>query len=902
MSLAARQNLRPLTFTLLCSFALNSICAFASPSDPRDKAAPKPVPPSRVEPDAFTTAPLEVVGSMGESYADIDLSSSTASSNLLTPVETPVPVQNLNAAQLRRLQRKDYTWALDQGTENQISDLLSQLIHLNNNLKERHSAETYQDLLSKRNITVSTSFGSAAITPLHGHSLESSLVVVSLQRSQGEPVDVTFVDFQKVSPEDTQLQIFIADRLQYEPVDVAKTAFGKSVLLVDAKGLDLEQAQNALRKDDNNLFFPKGYNLKAFLRASFFKPSFKTFKTSIVPSMIQLGSAFALCTFANYTGVSDLPAYIPMTLNLAYSSTIGFFLDTYSVFNGKGGALKRFIFNFTSTSLSFAIFLNLWDKGADHLLRPEVLAWIVLNGVANNMIRAALDNNAILDEETKFRTRDEARAFRQRLYSYAAQPLRLGDLAVQSLAQASSTASLFAKSSVKVLFLGIAATAQWSLTRRAEKLAQRAKTDPEFARKIDIAVIQQKAAQFRKNIEEFKAKLRSIPATVLNFVSPPLHPPLNHKLVDRLFKDWNASKTAYFYRLTSSSPIPESEVDIYRSDLVNIFVDFGMASMPTQTKGVHPLSLAEHHQFYSPYSDFSNMVEQRVEYALARFYESGSANNESNKKSAIEYAKFLKAVMFSLREKLTNPKLIARNNLFIDDNNHLIGAAFHLLRDFTTDAPNFGRHFVDNKLADIFGVTASKSVEHFDSRLTMWRYLYTSPFSGKLISQIPTASQTEFLKLTNASEMLKLVEWAEAQKQLLAGPESPVKSLRKTFLIKELEEFTSLARELHRRIDILVKDTRTADGRRQEFTAQDLKSTQDELLAFHALVDYRDNLPERWKLVNTDADVKNYWSYSQSRAARTPAGKVLVPQTCQKLVKLANVIMYGERGRHVAGR
>ncbi len=787
----------------------------------------------------------------------------------------------ITKTQLARLQKGNVDWKLDEGSRIQLQELLTQLDDHHGRLvaQHRNSQETFEKILTKRNITAVNESGRATLIQLELENGQKELVkLVSLANSQGEPVDVIFADLTKISPDSMIFQKFIAHRMIYEPIDIAKTDFGRSLLLVDSNITNAETAMAGLYQEDQNLFFPRGFNLKAWTKATFHKPSFKNLykKEAILNTAAQCGGAYLACLLSEKFGVSSVPAHIPMTLNLIYSTTISYFIDSYVVLNGEGSRIKRYAFNFVATSLSFAVALTAWSHGSDYLLHWEPWAWIFGNAFASNLMRAAIDNHSITKQEIGLLTKEKAKWNRQLFYSFVANPIRLVHLMAESFSTKESKAGgdntggkLFIKSS----YLILAVMADWISMRKSEQLAAKAKVDPEFAKKANINDSIHRAAHLRKKFEERLAKFRQVPGNLVSLFTGKRVDGINHKRVNELFKSWMNAKNAYLYRLESDHEIPLAELDTYRAAFADDIVDLAIQSISVRDFTNRLASRTDIENFQRTHGasqrrDIMDKIENRF-----------SWNGNTLQTDAIyEYADFVMQVSETMARKLTEEK---NRHLTMEDRSKLVGLIDDMVLNFETNAPRLSRHFIEVDIAETFGINASKAVEHFRSRITMWRYLYTNRKSFGIINQIPVNVQQEFIRVLNDRNLYDMETWAKQNRGYYSSPGSVFQN--------EVSEIISISRELRRRMDYKLSKFKL----HEPVDESDLGKFKDELMAFAALKDYQKHFESRWPpKVHPPTPPKAFWSYSMSRGERKAKPVAVFRPTCRMLLKVLGIPLF----------
>jgi hypothetical protein len=782
----------------------------------------------------------------------------------------------LTQTQLARLQRKNVEWKPDTGSNIQIEELVAQLDQHHEQVlsKYQNDPELFEQILIKRNITATNESGRATLVQLDLENGQKALIkLVSLNNSQGEAVDVIFADLSEISPDSLIFQKFIAHRMVYEPIDIAKTDFGRSLLLVDSDLSSVESTIEGLHYEDRNLFFPRGFNLKAWAKATFHKPSFKNVfkKESFINTAAQCGGALIACSLSDWLGVSSIPAHIPITLNLIYSTTISYFIDSYVVLNGEGSKIKRFAFNFTATSVSFAVALTAWAQGTDYLLHWEPWAWIMGNAFASNLMRAAIDNHSITKQEIGLLTKEKAKWNRQLFYSFVANPIRLIHLMAESFStegNRSSSDNTGGKAFIKSSYLILALMADWFTMHKAEQLAAKAKVDPEFAKRANISDSINRAAHLRKKFEERKAKFRDAPGKIVSMFTGKRVDDVDHTHVNNLFKSWMNAKNAYLYRLETSSEIPQAELHLYRAAFVEDVVDLAIQSIRVRNFSNRLASRSEIDTFVRTHgSQHRSIIMDKIERRYA-----WNANTEQS--AAIhEYAEYVMQVSETMARKLNDKK---NKNLTLDERSKLVGLVDDMVLNFEANAPKLGRQFIEVQVAEDFGINSTKAVEHFRSRITMWRFLYTKRMNLGIISQVPLQTQDEFIKLLNGEKLYELETWAKQNRHRYrhSGP----------VFQNEVSEIVSISRELKRRIDYKLAKFKL----HEPINRSDLKKFKDELLAFHAIKDYQKNFAKRWpENIHPSTPPLPFWSYSSARGERNHEvlNKTFRPN-CRMLLKV----------------
>ncbi|HVJ65953.1 MAG TPA: hypothetical protein VM901_11900 [Bdellovibrionota bacterium] len=765
----------------------------------------------------------------------------------------------LTQLQISRLSRGNVDWQADIGSQMQVEDLLESLSLRNSALEREYEndPEGFQNVLKKKNITTTLEGGTATRIQLELENGQlGDLTIVTLNNSGGELVDFIFADLNKISPESVIFEKFIAHRMKYEAIDVAKTDFGRSLLLIDTDMSSVEHQVAALQNTERTLFFPRGFNLKAWMKATFHKPSFKNIfnKEGRKNTAMQCAGAIVVCGVSSYLNLSTVDWYIPVVLNVIYSSSINYVIDTYLVLNGEGSRIKRFAFNFTATSVSFAVALTAWAHGFDHLAHWEPWAWILGNAFASNMLRGAMDNHNTGQIEVGRYTREQAKWKRQWYYSVYANNIRLLHLIAESFtakSAGSASGNVAARIVIKTSYLVLAGMADWISLRMAEGLAAKAKVDPNFNQQIDVSAALKRAALLRKRFQERIAAVRNSPGHIISFFSGQRVDDIKHKKVQQLFKSWLNAKTAYLYRLEESNLIPEEELDLYRAAFIEDMVDMSILSVKAHefaTPSATPEQVAHFKKTFA--ASHRRAIREKIAFRYAW-------NANTKQTDAIhEYADFVSQTLETMARKLNDPK--NEKHLSDEDVAKLVGVANDLVNSFETTAPHLSRSLFDNKLSEAFGINAGKAVEHFNGRVTMWRYLYTHSFRLSTVAQISPKLREEFVTLLRDRNFGDFENWARYER------DNRYVSPGATYQ-QELNEVLSLYRELRRRINFKLTNT-VGD---KEITERTLGTFRDELIAFTALRDYQAHFTTRWTPGTTSPipPPENFWSYNQKRAS-----------------------------------
>jgi len=776
----------------------------------------------------------------------------------------------LSESQLARLRKGNVDFDLDVGAMRQVTELVEMLdrTQMQLEMEYRNDPETFEQLLTRRNITAATESGRATLIQLEVENGQKIyLKLISLANVHGEPVDILFTDLLKFNSESLIFQKFVAHRMIYEPVDIAKSDFGRSLLLVDTDLRSPEATLKGLENKERTAFFPRGYNLRAWLKATFHKPSLKNLATvsGLVNTGAQCAGAFVACTLSNHIGLSNTPWEVPVTLNAGFSSIITYFFDSYGVLNGEGRQIKRFAFNFVATSMSFIVILNYWTHGPEYFNSFENWAWMLGNALASNVLRVSVDNYFLTKQQIGLITPKQSKWHRQLFYSLVPNQLRLGALmaesASKSAANGDNAAMMFFKILIKSSYIGVAAIAERISLQRAEHFAAKAKTDPKFAQKANISDSINRAAQLRKAYQERLAKFRDLPGNVVSLFSGERVDHVNHKRVSALFKRWMNTRIAYLYRLEAGSEIPVAELDLYRAAFIDDMVELAIKSIKVRdfTTRLADRSQVENFQRTSGTSQRRLISEK---YDQRYFWTGTTVENDA----IHEYADFVMQTSDTMARKLNDPK---NASLTMEDRSKLVGLIDDMVANFETIAPKVGRHFVEHDLSEIFGVNAVKGVEHFKSRLTMWRFLYTMRSKGGLMRQIPQDVKTEFVQILNQRDLYDIESWTVTNHNRYTQSSAMYQN--------EIREVTSLARELKRRIDYKLAKLKL----HEPVDESDLTQFKDELLAFHALKNYQNRFESRWPSgAHPSQPPEAFWSYAMKRGDLHPDKK---PRTLGQL-------------------
>lgn len=830
-----------------------------------------------------------LVGSVGREFSRVgvlilSLFSFCASVAYAQPVDRVPeiePAERLSNERLTRLQREENSWKLDAGAALQVQDLMHGLYNKNAIMMDRYRDDPagFDKVLSKKNISVSSEFGSATRIQLKlKDNKKADLVLVSLKNVRGEPVEVIVADLAKIPPETPDLQVFIADKLTYEPAN-GGSAFGKSVLLVDSEWKNPGPLAQNVVNPDKQLFFPKGSNLKAWATATLFRPKIGNVVMNLPSTGIQVLFAAGIGYLSNdVLHISTTEFYIPAVLSAMWSMVISANLETYTALVKKGHALKRFAFNFFGTSISYAVALNLWDIGPRFLTDASRLTFMVINGLAGNAVKTSLYNFAhmrqdtgIVDGNYTFKvpftnvefSSSKAEVQRELGYSTIANPLRLLDLTANATS-ADGHANTEVKMAVKGAYLLFAMLSHWCITRYAERVAAKARNDEEYAKKVDLRALSEGAARLRKGIEEAKNRVLGAPGRLMDHIMGRHINGLDVKEVSKLFQHWMTAQASYLYRYENSSRgVSDSELAKYRRTMVDELVDLSMASIAARNlDSVRVASAAELQEFLS-----LNAKKQmgRIDYLAVK---TASESPQGFAPRIEEYSLVLRDLMDATAQKFkAEPKKYS-----VEVQRKILGFMSELVESFPENAKEYTREFLVVKLAEAFGAYGGKAVEHFSSRQILWRYLYTN--------EVPEHLKQPFVDFVNHAEEHEFDVWRtkmESRYDYLNGSMGSSGASYVNVYRQELNEINSLTRELYRRIEIKKKRLKRIAG------VTDVSFFKEEILAFKALMDYRAEFDQRWPLVpQSFIPPEAMWSYSKKKGSLKISGRAAGGSPCFK--------------------
>jgi hypothetical protein len=784
----------------------------------------------------------------------------------------------LESEALLQLQRTPEKKSLDQGSVLEVQHLLHELRAKYATLIEQYGefSQEFNKAISTSKTLVQADFGEAFIQQLGrwdgSAGAVEALAVVRLRNFDGEPIEVLIADLKRISPESADLNVLIAQKLQYEPTDETKKHFGKSLMLVDADWVNETLAGQALGDENKQLYFEKGSNLAAWLKATFHKPKLNHLSANNLNTSLQLCGTAVACSLADHLGVSQTPMYIPIALSVIWSSIIGMNIESYAVLSRMGSYLKRFTFNFFATSMSFAVTMVLWSKtvslgsfeaAVSYLMHPETLFWLAITGIAGNSVRFALDKFVRFREDVRLTQGpfsfmgkkyevSKANMQSQLIYSFIANPLRLMDLFVQSVVRTENGGSEHSvRIAVKSFYLFFATSVSWMVTRYAEIAAAKAKIDANFSARVNVEATLKHAAHMRKEIEEFKSKVRKgvyslVDIVLWRRVSDPTKSAYSIRNINELFVRWQALRSSYLFRSEHAQSISPGELAKYRAEYARGLAELLWASRDLQPHGTS-VDEGRVRRFVM------NKGHDEIELIRESFLEMReSFSDDSNFDLIREHASLLEELLREMNLRIQKSRVGHEADA-------LLSSFFDMVDNFKNEASIASAEYLQH-MGDFLGAYAGKNREHYKSRLALWRYLY----KGDSVEH----SQRSHFFSSLKGDFSSFEEWAKEQVSLL---DTSLPSYQKKFA--ELKEFMGLASELRTRAGLRAEEHfKQWDLEDQSFLNRFDRIMKEELLAFKALSDFRDRFETRWSIAleKATATPEPLWTYQRPRGAELP--------------------------------